>query len=311
MKHILLPTLLLTLFALGSIHAQSKEEELKARLGAKKDSISKLEGEAKAIQAELDAMPGWKIGAFGTVGVDLASFNNWYAQGIPNNNSGTIGITTNAFANLKQEGYFWRNTLTVNFSWVQLDDKDNDSDATGFREATDVFNLNTLYGRNLTDHLAASAMAEYRTTILSNANNPGYLDLGVGGTWTPVPDLVVVVNPLNYNFVFSQGESVFDSSFGTKVVADYTRKIKSVNFKTNLSLFQSYKSSDLSNWTWTNSFSYTFWKAIGVGFDFGLRNNRQEALNYELNTLGNAGATFENIDNDLQSFWTIGLSYAF
>ena len=50
---------------------------------------------------------------------------------------------------------------------------------------------------------------------------------------------------------------------------------------------------------------------IGVGFDFGLRNNKQEALNYSINTLGNTAETFDTVDNDLQTYWTLGLSYAF
>ena len=50
---------------------------------------------------------------------------------------------------------------------------------------------------------------------------------------------------------------------------------------------------------------------IGVGFDFGLRNNKQEALNYSINTLGNTGETFESVDNDLQTYYTFGLSYKF
>ena len=152
---------------------------------------------------------------------------------------------------------------------------------------------------------------EYRTTVLNNFNDPGYLDLGVGATWTPITDLIVVVHPLNYNFVFSKGDTVFESSLGAKIVADYTRQIGAVNFKTNLSMFQSYKSSDYSNWTWTNSFGYTLWKMIGVGFDFGLRSNKQEALNYSINTLGNAAETFDSVDNKLQSYWTAGLNYKF
>ena len=50
---------------------------------------------------------------------------------------------------------------------------------------------------------------------------------------------------------------------------------------------------------------------IGVGFDFGLRSNKQEALNYAINTLGNVDETFDTVDNDLQTYWTLGLSYAF
>ncbi len=290
--------------------AQSADE-LKAEKAAKKDSIAAIQGRVDALQAKLDAIPGWKTGAFGIIGGSFSSFDNWYAQGIPNNASGAIGFTVNAFANLKEEKFFWRNAANLNLKWVKLDDKDDPTDDDSFRETTDVFNLSSLYGRNITKTLAASGLMEYRTTILSNINDPGYLDLGVGGTWTPIPDLVVVVHPLNYNFVFSKEDNIFDSSMGAKIVADYTRKIGAVSFKTNFSTFQSYKNSDLSNWTWTNSFAYTLWNMIGVGFDFGLRSSKQEALNYAINTLGDTGATFDTIDNDLQTYYTLGLSYSF
>ena len=175
-----------------------------------------------------------------------------------------------------------------------------------------MFQLTSLYGRNITKTLAASGLAEYRTTVLNNFNDPGYLDLGIGATWTPIQDLIVVIHPLNYNFVFSKGDdSVFESSLGAKIVADYTRKIGAISFKTNLSMFQSYKSSDLSNVTWTNSFGYTLWKGIGVGFDFGLRSNKQEALNYALNQDPATATSFDDVDNKLQTYWMAGLNYSF
>tara|TARA_R110002073_G_scaffold279026_1_gene442992 strand:- start:257892 stop:258848 length:957 start_codon:yes stop_codon:yes gene_type:complete len=289
-----------------STYAQT-EEELKAVQGPKKDSIAKLQGEVNAIQAKINALPGWRKGAFGTIGGTLSGFNNWYSKGQANSSAGNIGFTVNAFANLQQEKFFWRNSATVNLSWVKFDDKDDPTDNSDFQEATDVFNITSLYGYKLSDTWAVSTLGEYRTTILSNFNDPGYLDLGVGFTWTPVTDLVVVIHPLNYNFVFSKGDAVFESSLGAKIVADYTKKIGDVNFKTNLSMFQSYKSSDFSNWQWTNSFGYTLWKKIGVGFDFGLRDNKAEAVNFANDPL----VTFDNVDNKLQSFWMFGLNYAF
>ncbi|MBA6313724.1 DUF3078 domain-containing protein [Cellulophaga baltica] len=287
-------------------------EELKAEQAPKKDSIAALQGKVDALQAQIDAMPGWKIGAFGTIGGSISSFSNWYAQGTPDNSSGNIGFTVNAFANLKEEKFFWRNSANVNFAWVKLDDKNDPTDSDNFEATTDVFQLTSLYGRNITKTLAASGLAEYRTTVLNNFNDPGYLDLGIGATWTPIQDLIVVIHPLNYNFVFSKGDdSVFESSLGAKIVADYTRKIGAISFKTNLSMFQSYKSSDLSNVTWTNSFGYTLWKGIGVGFDFGLRNNKQEALNYALNQDPATATSFDDVDNKLQTYWMAGLNYSF
>ncbi|MCK0144195.1 DUF3078 domain-containing protein [Arenibacter sp. F26102] len=310
MKKIVLA--IVALLAMNITVAQTLEE-LKADKASKKDSIAAIQGRVDAIQGKINAIPGWKKGAFGTIGASLSGFNNWYAKGAPNSSAGNIGITTNAFANLNQPKFFWRNSLNINLGWVKIDDKDIDTDDDSFRSATDVFNITSLYGQKLSDKFAISTLAEYRTTIIDNFNDPGYLDIGVGATWTPITDLVVVIHPLNYNFVFSSGESVFESSLGAKIVADYTRKLGKVNFKTNMSLFQSYKSADYSNWTWTNSFGYTLWKGIGLGFEFGLRNNKQEALNYATGNLdvGDPTPTFASIDNDLQTYWLFGLNYSF
>ena len=299
---------------LGSMNAQTKEE-LKTQKAEKQAEADKFQKEADALQAKIDALPGWRKGAFGTIGGSLSDFNNWYSQGTPNNSSGNIGFTVNAFANLIQDKFFWRNSLNTNLNWVKLDDKDDPTDDDSFSPTTDVFNISSLYGRNITKTLAVSGLMEYRTTLLDNFNDPGYLDVGVGATWTPIENLIVVIHPLNYNFVFSDNDTVFESSLGAKIVADYTREIGAINFKTNFSAFQSYKSGDLSNFTWTNSFSYTLWKMIGVGFDFGLRSNKQEALNY-IQTLpiidgGDPNATFDTVNNDLQTYYTVGLSYKF
>lgn len=311
-------TFILVAFFVGiiSIDAQTKEE-LKAQKAEKQAEVNAAKAEVNALQAQIDALPGWRIGAFGTIGGSLSNFNNWYSQGTPNNSSGNIGFTFNGHANLIQEKFFWRNALTTNLNWVKLDNKDIDTDDDSFNPTTDVFNISSLYGRNFTKTLAASGLMEYRTTLLDNFNDPGYLDLGVGATWTPIENLIVVIHPLNYNFVFADNDTVFESSLGAKIVADYTRQIGAINFKTNFSTFQSYKSSDFSNFTWTNSFGYTLWKMIGVGFDFGLRSNKQEALNYALGQFdplaipAQTEPTFDNVDNKLQTYYTVGLSYKF
>jgi len=300
-KKLLLSVFLM--FAVTISFSQTKEE-LQAQKAEKQAEADKFQSEADAIQAQIDALPGWRTGAFGTIGGSLSNFNNWYAQGTPNNSSGNIGITVNGFANLIEDKFFWRNSLTTNLNWVKLDNKVTDMDSDEFNPTTDVFNISSLYGRNISDKWAISGLAEYRTTLLDNFNDPGFLDVGVGATWTPLDNLIVVIHPLNYNFVFAENDAAFESSTGAKIVADYTRQIGKISFKSNFSTFQSYKSSDLSNWTWTNSFSYTLWKMIGVGFDFALRSNQQEAANFQ-------GVDLADADNKLQSYYTIGLSYSF
>lgn len=293
---------LLVCFSL-TVNAQTAEE-LKKEQAPKKAEITKLQGEVKALQSKIDALPGWRKGAFGTIGGNLSGFNNWYSKNEPNSSAGNIGITVNGFANLIEEDFFWRNSGAINVGWVKIDDKDDPTDSGNFETATDVFTLSSLYGKRLNKKWALSALGEYRTTLLDNFNNPGFLDIGVGLTWTPTSRLVVVMHPANYNVIFSSGESIYSSSAGAKVVADYNAKYKKLSVKSNLSIFQSYKDGDLSNWTWTNSLGYTLYKGIGLGFELGLRNNKQEAANSQ-------GVDLSLVDNKIQSYWLLGMSYAF
>ena len=232
--------LLITLVCLCSVsigYSQDKEE-LNKQKAEKQAEVDKYQGEVDAIQSQIDALPGWHFGAFGTVGGSISEFNNWYAQGSPNNGSGNIGFTVNGYANKIEDAYFWRNSLTLNLNWIKLDDWDDPTSSSAFKPTTDVFSISSLYGYKLTDKWALSTFGEYRTTILDNFNDPGYLDLGVGITWTPIKDLIVVIHPLNYNFVFANDNTIFDSSLGAKIVADYTKKIGKLIL--NLT-FQSFK----------------------------------------------------------------------
>ena len=302
-------TLFLLALLAGSLTYGQTLEELKELKKQKEDSVSGIQGRIDDLQGKIDEFPGWKFGAFGTIGGSISEFNNWYAQEFPNNSAGRIGVTVNPFAKLDREKYFWYNNAQINIGWVKFDDKDDPDDQDGWRQSNDVFNLTSLFGYNIAPKLAASTLLEYRSTILSNFNDPGYLDLGVGITWKPISGLVVVAHPLNYNFVFSSTDEIFVSSFGAKLLATYDKSLGKFNWKSVFSAFLSYEDSNLSNWTWTNNFSYKVWKGIGLGFEFGLRDNRQEALNYAVNTLGETDATFDSIDNDLQTYWLVGLTY--
>ena len=305
----------LTIFCVSYTFGQTQEElnaqktaeaAVVAGYQAKIDSVTGVIG---GIDAKLAEFARWETGAFGTVGLNFNGFSDWLAREQPNIASSTIGIAANAYANHFTKKDFWRNAANINMGWLKFDNQDDPDDNTDFQESADVINLSSLYGYKLNDKWAASALGEYRSTILSNFNNPGYLDIGIGATWTPIPNMVVVIHPLNQNFVFSNGDFDYQSSLGAKIVADYTKElVPGLNWKSNLSVFQSYKSGDLSNWTWVNSLGFTVANGIGVGLELGLRNNKQEALAAE--QVANPSTTFDTLDeNPLQSYYVIGLSY--
>jgi uncharacterized coiled-coil protein SlyX len=310
--------LLLTLVLMGGcfvLQAQSIEEltaakaAKEAQLAPLAAQLAELTGQVDALKAEVADLtdkvtpyPRWDVGAIGNLGLNLSGFNEWFSKETPNTRAALIGISANGFANLQQKKYFWRNGSNLTLGWLKFDNTDDNADNNDFQVAADAFNISSLFGYKLTEKLALSTLGEYRTSILDGKfNNPGYLDIGAGATWTPVTDLIVVLHPLNYNFVFSDGDGFdYQSSLGCKVVADYKRQItKGIAWKSNLSGFFSYEGSDLHNWTWINGFT-TAYKGIGIGLDLGLRQNKQEAL----------AADVTRTDNPLQMYYLIGLSYA-
>lgn len=322
---------LFTLFFLlaNLMSAQTTEEmqkmldEKKAAVSAKNAEVKALEGEIADIKNKLIVYPDWKIGASGTVGANFSQFDKWLGAANPNAKLSSYGLTGGVFANLNQEKYFWRNGLNINIAKTKLilDQEDKAlADSTDLETTADAINITTLFGYKLNDKWAISTLGEYRSTLLDNLNNPGYLDLGVGATWTPITNMVVVFHPLNYNIVMADSDVNYNSSLGCKIVADYNQTLPmGVAWKSNFSAFASYSDpSNFSNWTWINGISFTAWKGIGFGFDFGLRKNKQESYN---TFLAESGADPDVIkiddfddstnkgDNPLQTYWLLGLTY--
>ena len=275
-----------------SSHAQSLEE-LQALKAEKKAALTTLEGELAAINAQIEALPGWDVGTFGTLGFTLSSFDNWIKGANPNAVSSSIATSLNAFANYDNAKLFWRNSGGVNFGWQKLDTDLEDNVDADYEQVADILKISSLLGYKLSSKIAASALLDYNTSVLSNLNDPAILDLGLGLTWTPVTNMVVVVHPLNLHVVLGD-DPTFGNAIGTKFFVDYTRElVPGLNWKSNFTSFLPYTSSEpsLAEWTWTNGFGFNVWKGIGVGIEFGLRKAEVESPQG-------------------QNFWVVGLSYS-
>jgi hypothetical protein len=292
--------LFLTVIAFVS-QAQTLEElkkqkaELEAKVAPIQAQADAIKSEIAGINGKISAFPGWYKGAFGTLGANFLGRNQWFAAGdLKDSRATTLMGSFNAFANQIESKYFWRNAGSLNLGWQKLKKgTETSANEPKFDPIADVFNVTSLFGYNISSKLAASALGEYRTSIISKFNNPGYLDLGVGVTYTPMKNMVFVFHPLNYNFVFAQDETKFSPSLGCKIVGDYNTEIsKGINWRTNLAGFLSYKDSSpsLHNGTWTNWLGFNLFNGIGVGIEFALRYSEQEVAK-------------------TQNYYTIGLSY--
>lgn len=341
MKNFIL-TILLGFVGLAAVNAQTMDE-LKAMQAEKQAAADALVAEAADLQKQIDEFPGWKIGGVGIAGFDLNGNDNWYALNLPNSKSTGYGVSLGAFANLDKDKYFWRNLGNLTLKQVNTTLDATVDNPTEISNITDALDISSLYGYKLNDKWAISAEGKYISTLL-NFNNPGQLTVSAGATWTPIPNLVVVIHPLGYQFNFP-GDS-FVSSVGAKIGATYAAEIiPGIAWSSNLSAFVpygggdgvlnqflqesdstptapkysdtvssfadiAYEQGDLVNWTWINSFSTSLFKGVGVGFNIGLRSDQQVANQARFNT--NGGNLTEAIaDNPLQMYYTLGLSYNF
>jgi Protein of unknown function (DUF3078) len=297
---------LLFLLTVTFVSAQTVDE-LRTKKATIESSLAPIKSEVDKLQAEIDALngqianfPGWYKGSFGTLGANFIGRNNWFAAGpeLLNANTSNIMGSLNGFVNQIADKYFWRNGGSINLGWQRQ--RVNKDDKSGFKSVADVVNVNSLFGYKINSKLAASALGDFRTSIIENALNPGYLDIGAGVTYTPIKNMLFVFHPLNYNFIFAKDATAFTPSLGCKVVGDYNTNItKGLKWRTNLSGFLSYKSQtpSLHNGTWTNWFGFNLWKGIGVGIEHGLRKSAQESDKIALKP-------------DFQQYYVVGLSYS-
>ncbi len=298
--------ILIAVFAyVGFVNGQSLDADLKAKqaeIEAAEKALDMLIEEEAAIAASIETGAGWLTGFGGTLGFNFNKSNGWIANPNPDASSSGLAINLSGFANNITDDFFWRNKGILNKAWQDIDlssaDGVVDNDKLFDNGTVDLLNISSLAGKPITDQLAISALGELNTS-LGNFLKPGTFDIGVGLTWTPnIDDLIVVVHPVNYHFAFPADGAGFEStgSLGAKIRADYTHDWDGYALTSTLTSFLPYTSSEaptpsLFEWTWLNTLTFDVWKGVGVGISAGIRN-----------------AKFES--PDAQSFYSVGLSYA-
>lgn len=311
LKRLLIFTLVLFTASFASAQTldelKAKKAELEATLGEKKGEVGALEGELAGIQKEIDILSGWTTGFSGIVGFAFNQSNNWAANPNPDASSTALNIGITAFANQEGRKHFWRNKAVISKAWQDFDLTDAENDDLFDNGTVDILNISSLAGYKINDWFALSALGELNTSI-ENFLEPGTFDFGIGGTLTPVENLVIVIHPLNYHVAFS-GNNIVDTqgSLGAKIRADYTKNFKlagkDFSWSSTFTTFIPYGKPtqniggvdveiELFEYLWLNTLAFQVWNGVGVGVSTGLRQ-----------------ADFEF--DGTQSFYTIGLTYNF
>ena len=277
-------------------------ETLKKNRKSKTQQISEIDQSLDSLKRQIEILTGWVLSTNGVVGLDFSGSNNWMSNDHPNASSSALALSINAFANRLGKRTFWRTSSIINLGWQSLDTNTGDMETSKFlnERTTDILQLSSLYGYKLNDQVATSLLADLNTSIF-NFLDPGSLDFGTGITWTPqsAENFVAVINPLTFHFIFSDRKEVKNTStLGLKLKATYRHAFKfGLVWGSTVTAFFPYRSPNegqpgLLEYTWIQSMSFQLWKGMGIGINFGIRQ-----------------ADFEI--EDVQSFHTVGLSYAF
>jgi len=293
----------LMFFALNT-NAQTLEElktqkaDLAAKASTLQAEVDALNGQIGALNKDIDILSGWLTGFSGNVGFDFNKSDNWVASPNANSSSTSLGLGLAAFANKMSDKHMFRNKGILTMAWqdVNLAEVEGVVDTLGLFDSgtVDLLNLSSMYGYRIHPKFAISALGVLNTSV-KNFANPGALDIGIGGTWTPSNNLVVMIHPINYHGALSRTEGIEGiGALGLKLRADYTNSYnlggKAFNLSSTLEGFVPYSDEKVREYTWLNSISFDLWKGIGVGVGFGLRN-----------------AEFESPDT--QTFYNLGLAY--
>ena len=335
------------ILCVGFVQAQEEMslDALKALHAEKQAAADALAGEAADLQAKIDKYPGWKFGAYGAIGFDGIRNNNWFSLPDPNSQQGALNLGFGGTARLDVAKHFWHNSLGISLARVSaFTDKDDDT-SESITLTNNSLDLVSLYGYKIAPKWAISAELRWTSTVLDSDgfdangvpnfsltfNEPGQATLSAGITWLPINNLTVNIHPIGYQ---QNWPGTLSSQAGAKIGAAYLAEIfPGVGWKSDLTAFipysgggtralpfigededtasglVDYSTSDLTNWTWINSFTTNIWKGIGVKFDIGLGTNRQTA---DLNRIGasDVGSPIAD-DNPFQSYFGLGLAYSF
>ncbi|MCE2789893.1 MAG: DUF3078 domain-containing protein [Saprospiraceae bacterium] len=290
---------LITFLSSGFVSGQTledwklKKQTLESSLAPLQAEINRLQGEINSVDVAIASLPGSSYGIFGTLGIQITGRNQWFAAGdLKDSRTAAINGSLNAFAHRLRNKYFWRNHASLTLGWQKL--KTTRDVEAPFKPISDIVSVSSLFGYKISSKMASSSLIEYRSSVIRNWNNPGYIDAGIGMTYSPDPSLYLVIHPLNYNLILASDTLNFTSSLGCKVNGEYKKDVlKQLHWRSNLTGFISYKNSSpsLHNGTWTNWLTIKLMKGLGIGLEFALRYSEQEI-------------------RALQTYYTAGVSYS-
>jgi len=265
MKRTLLSLAFLTYTALG--FSQETEIDLSDKTEENESSAALLQNEADTTK-----IGNWRFG--GTLSLNLSQtyLQNWAAGG---QNAISVTGLTSLFANYKQNGHAWDNSLDLAYGILSQGEFDQ------VLKTDDRIEFSSKYGREVKKNWYLTGMLNFRTQFapgyevengivneevkISDFLAPAYSLLSIGLDFKPNDKFSVLVSPatmkttivlddsLATNFGVEEGDNIRYEIGGYVKIAYTTEVVENVTWQTKLDLFSNYlKNPENIDITWEN-----------------------------------------------------------
>ena len=202
------------------------------------------------------AVSRWTKGVFTQLGFSQVSLSNWADGGY---SSVALNTYINFYANYTYEKMFWENRVQVAYGFVE-------SFGDRYRKSDDKLIIDSKVGYKAVEKVFMSAFFNFRSQFSPGFNYPsgkpiqlvsvfmapGYISLGVGMDYKPIPQLSVNFSPLASNLVVVENPSLrvkygnridqpVKLELGAQLKVDYKHQVmKNVNVNSTMILFSDF-----------------------------------------------------------------------
>lgn len=239
------------------------EPELSEAQMIAKSVVARIEVEKDA-ETLPPAPKYWTNGVLTQLGLSQVSLTNWAEGG---NGQISLNAFVNATLNYKKEKMIWENRIKAGYGFIYSFDEDLPN-VKKIQKNDDRFQVDSKWGYQMVSQLYFTAMFNFRTQfapgyeypviddvttskMTSRIMSPGYISLGLGIDYKPVPVFSLNISPLTGNLVVVGVERLREKygnkinqqvrpELGAQLKADYKQTFGVFVIGTTLTCFYDY-----------------------------------------------------------------------
>lgn len=270
----------------------------------------------------------WKKGGVASLGVSQSSFTNWAAGGVNNVN---VTAIISLYANRKTAISNWENNLDLGYGVQKISDGP-------YRKSEDRIELNSKYGRKITEKLNYSFLLNFRsqfvegfnytdtsTVYVSNLLSPSFTTISGGLDYKPNDDLSIFFSPITGKIttvldttLSNQGAYGVDTGkkvrfeVGALMAIKYQKNLASnILLKSKIDLFANFNTIQAIDVNWENLISFQITKLLAATLSTNLLYDQDILIPKREETSPGVFQEVSSPRTQFKQIFSLGITYKF